>query len=369
MRTVARRAPRIKRAYAAAHRASRLRRDRACRALRTGANTAAMTFAPAAAPVLHALLAENGAVTAIAPHDVAAYGGAGFVWLHVEGAVVATREDLPGYVPAMAAGALLAHETRPRCDEVDQAALINLRGTAADSGASQAANSDGLVSIRVWVEGGRVTSVSRYPLAARAKVEAAMKAGRITDGGDFVAALAQAISTELDPAVADLGDRLDDCEGMLDGGDIYVLRRQIAAIRSQAIRLRRFVAPDRDALAEMAQLEFDWISKDDRMHLREAADRFARMAEELEAVRERAALLHEQLTDLRAEKIDQRSLAIAVTAFIFLPLTFITGLLGMNVKGIPYADHPLAFWGVVAFCLLVGAGVMGWFAWRHWLED
>jgi zinc transporter len=143
----------------------------------------------------------------------------------------------------------------------------------------------------------------------------------------------------------------------------------IARIRSQAIILRRFVAPDRDALAAMAQLEFDWIGKDDRLHLREAADRFARMAEELESVRERAALIHEQLTDLRAEMIDQRSLAIAVTAFIFLPLTFVTGLLGMNVEGIPGAKEPWAFWGVVGFCVVIGAVVMGWFGWKQWLDD
>jgi zinc transporter len=93
------------------------------------------------------------------------------------------------------------------------------------------------------------------------------------------------------------------------------------------------------------------------------------MAEELEAVRERAALLHEQLTDLRAEMVDRRSLAIAVVAFIFLPLTFVTGLLGMNVAGIPFADHPWAFWGVVGFCMAITVVVIGWFAWRHWLED
>ncbi|RNJ62351.1 MAG: zinc transporter ZntB [Porphyrobacter sp. IPPAS B-1204] len=320
---------------------------------------------PKPSPILTALVVENGVVSELGGADAAAYRGPGFVWLHVEGAVGATRDDLPGYVPPMAANALLASETRPRCDDVDEAALINLRGTAFDT----MQDSDGLVSIRVWVEGVRVTSVSRHRLAALGKVEALMRAGRLTDGGDFVAALAHAISIDLDPKVADLGDTLDDCEAMLDDGDIYVLRRQIAAIRSQAIVLRRFVAPDRDALAAMAQLEFEWIGKDDRLHLREAADRFARMAEELEAVRERAALLHEQLTDLRAEKIDQRSLAIAVTAFIFLPLTFVTGLLGMNVEGIPYADEGWAFWGVVAFCGVIGALVMGWFAWRHWLDD
>ena len=92
------------------------------------------------------------------------------------------------------------------------------------------------------------------------------------------------------------------------------------------------------------------------------------MAEELEAVRERAALLHEQLTDLRAEQIDKRALLISVVAFIFLPLTFITGLLGMNVDGIPYAHSPWAFWGVVTLCVLIGFGVLGWFVRRRWLR-
>jgi zinc transporter len=57
-----------------------------------------------------------------------------------------------------------------------------------------------------------------------------------------------------------------------------------------------------------------------------------------------------------------------VVAFIFLPLTFITGLLGMNVEGIPYAKEPWAFWGVIAFCVLVGIAVGIYFTWRRWLR-
>ena len=193
---------------------------------------------PPAPPTLTALVVAGGTVTEIAPGEVADYRGPGFVWLHAEGAAHASRADLPAYVPAMAANALLASETRPRCDEVDDAVLINLRGTAADT----MQDSDGLVSIRVWVEGQRVTSVSRHRLGALPKVEAAMLAGRLSDGGDFVAALAQAISKELDPQVADLGDSLDDCEGSLDSGDIYALRRKIAEIDDSLAEQQRFIA-------------------------------------------------------------------------------------------------------------------------------
>jgi zinc transporter len=220
----------------------------------------------------------------------------------------------------------------------------------------------------MWVRRGKVDSVTRFPLAATAAVIALMDRGAILDPGDLVAAFAREISRELDPQVADLGDKLDDCESSLEARNIYRLRAPITQIRSEAIAFRRFVAPDRDALVALTGMDFDWLAEDDRLHIREAADRFSRMTEELEAVRERAALLHEQLTDLRSEEIDQRSLLISVVAFIFLPLTFITGLLGMNVEGIPYAHSHWSFWGVVIFCVLVGIGVLAWFARKRWLR-
>lgn len=314
---------------------------------------------------MRAMMFEDGHICELAPSDITAYEGSGFVWLHIEEAGTATKDDLPTFVPDLAAGALLASETRPRCEAMEGGALINLRG----AGVRVTADSDRLVSVRAWVEARRVTTVTRNPLAALEKVEAEMRAGKFGDGGDFVAALAVAISAELDPEIADLGDELDLCESEIEQGNIYELRRRITELRSRAIALRRFVAPDRDAMQAMTRLDFDWVSEEDRLHLRDAADRFARMAEELEAVRERAALLHEQLTDLRAELVDRRSLGIAVVAFIFLPLTFVTGLLGMNVEGIPFASRAWAFWGVVVFCGTIALTVAGWFAFRKWLKD
>lgn len=313
-----------------------------------------------------AWLSDGGAARALPVEEAAARQGPGFVWIHVEGAdereLGAVRRGRG--IPDIAASALVATETRPRCDRIDHGAIVNLRGL----GATDPTDSDPLVSIRMWVREGKVFSVSRRPLRATAAARAAMEAGAILDPGDLVSAFARAISTGLDPEVADLGDRLDEAEEGLDPRKLHELRRTIAAIRSEAIGYRRFVAPDRDALLTLASQDFGWLSEEDRLHIREAADRFARMAEELEAVRERAALLHEQITDLRTEQLDQRALWIAIVAFIFLPLTFITGLLGMNVEGIPFAEKPWAFWGVVGFCFAVGAGVLGWFVRRHWLR-
>jgi zinc transporter len=311
-------------------------------------------------------LAGDGPVRRIGEEEARAYRGSGFVWLHVDSFEEGDVRSLTlgDDIPEVAARALVATETRPRCDPIGDGAVVNLRG----QGELPPGHGDRLVSIRMWVREGRVNSVTRWPLAAMPMVVARMEAGSITDPGDLVAVFAQEISADLDPQVAELGDRLDDCESELEERQLYGMRRAIARIRAEAIGYRRFLAPDRDALQTLAGLEQGWLAEEDRHHIREAADRFARMSEELEAVRERAAILHEQLTDLRAEQIDQRSLYIAVLAFIFLPLTFITGLFGMNVEGIPYAHADWSFWGIAIFCVAIGVAVLGWFAARHWLK-
>ena len=312
------------------------------------------------------LVWEDGAARRLSVDEADAYQGPGFVWLHLEGrdpddlARIKSHRDIPD----VAASALVATATRPRCDPIEDGAIVNLRGV----GDCDPDDSDCLVSIRLWVTRNKVISLSRRTMGATAAVIAKMEAGKIRDSGDLVAAFAWAISVQLDPEVSRLGDQLDTVESAMEETRLHRLRREITAVRSEAIGYRRFVAPDRDALHTLAEQEFDWLAQDDRLHINEAADRFARMAEELEAVRERAALLHEQITDLRAEQVDHRALYISIVAFIFLPLTFITGLLGMNVQGIPYSQEPWAFWGVVGFCVAVGATVWVWFYWRHWIN-
>jgi len=312
-----------------------------------------------------ALLVGDGPVRALSVEETRAYQGPGFVWIHIESCdEEALAELIAEDVPDIAANALTATETRPRCDRIEEGAILNLRGPAE----IETEDSDRLVSIRMWVRRGRVHSVSRRALSASHEVQAMMEGGSILDPGDLVAAFARAISQELDPQVAALGDGLDDCESDLAPARVYKLRSAIARIRSEAIAYRRFVAPDRDALLTLAALDFEWLEEDDRLHIREAADRFARMAEELEAVRERAALLHEQLTDLRSELLESRALLVSIVALIFLPLTFITGLFGMNVADIPIAETRGAFWWITLFCVTVSVAIALGFARKRWLE-
>ena len=288
-----------------------------------------------------------------------------FVWIHLDGQENETQRWLRDHadIPLMVASALTAAETRPRSDAIDGGALVNLRGPSEGE-----PTDDQLVSIRAWLEAGRAITVAFDPIAGLDELRAQMEAGEIKDPGDLISHLAIIITRHLDPIIVDLGDLVDACESRLDAEHAFETRRSIAGARSDAIVYRRFVSPQRAALSHLAELPAPWLADDDRLHIREAADRFARMTEELEAVRERSALIHEQLTDLRSEQIENRALLLSIVALIFLPLTFLTGLLGMNVEGIPFAHEPWAFAGVCLVCFLIAASIAAWFAAARWFK-
>ncbi len=310
---------------------------------------------------------DDGAVVRTVPVEeaAAANGSARLVWIHLDQRDPMTRGVLTDTLGLMdvVVNALTALETRPRCEPMGEGALVNLRGLAL----KDEREADELVSIRIWLGRGVIVSTARFAMRPLPAMCEAFKAGQVKDPGDFVALLARLITEDLDPDVAELGDSLDDCELKLDGKKAFALRGEIAVTRSKAIEYRRFVAPQRQALERLSTLECGWLEPDDRLHLSEAADRFARMAEELESIRERAALMHEQITDLHAEMIDTRALLVSVLALIFLPLTYLTGLYGMNVP-LPGQEDRFAFDIIVGVSVaFFGAGML-YFVKARWFR-
>jgi zinc transporter len=309
---------------------------------------------------------DGAAVGALTPEQAAAANGtARLVWIHLDLNDAGTRAFLVERLglSEIVANALTAAETRPRCEPMEDGALINLRGLPLGDDP----DADPLISIRIWIGRGRIVSLGRFVMRAMPRMCDAMKAGHVKDPGDFVAMLGDAITDQLDPEVAEMGDALDDCELMLDATRAFPLRRRITRVRARAIEYRRFVAPQRQALERLSTLECGWLEPDDRRHLAESADRFARMAEELESIRERAALMHEQITDLRAEQTERRALLVSVLALVFLPLTYLTGLFGMNVA-LPYQREPWAFDAILGLSAAVVIAGIGYFLRARWFR-
>src|SRR5687767_12960058 len=95
-----------------------------------------------------AILVGDGPVRPVTSDEALDYSGRGFIWVHVEGGEPAELAGLFGTdIPDVAANALIATETRPRCDRIEDGAIVNLRGPAGE----ETDDPDRLVSIRMWV--------------------------------------------------------------------------------------------------------------------------------------------------------------------------------------------------------------------------
>ena len=117
--------------------------------------------------------------------------------------------------------------------------------------------------------------------------------------------------------------------------------------------------PQRDALTTFEVEGFDWVSREALRQLREAIDRLTRLSEELDAIRDRAQIVHDQVMDARDEQMNTQMFVLTIVSAFFLPIGFITGLLGINVGGVPLADSANGF---VIICGIIVAVLIGQYA-------
>lgn len=164
------------------------------------------------------------------------------------------------------------------------------------------------------------------------------------------------INARMEPVLANLDELIDGLEEQVVENQSYQLRTQLGALRRQAIMLRRYIGPQREAISRMQIESPPWLNDDHRARLREIGDRITRYLEDLDALRERAAVVQEELASRMSEQLNKNMYLLSIVAAIFLPLGLLTGLLGINVGGIPGTDNTRAF--AIVCVLLVTAAVI-----------
>lgn len=296
----------------------------------------------------------------------------GMIWVHLD----ATHESTEAWfreksgLSAFVVDGLLAAETRPRCDSYEDGTLLILRGVNLNPGAEP----EDMVSIRIWLEERRVISTRHRPLMAVQDVRDQLAAARgPVSTGHLVARLAACLTERMAPVVEELGDRVADMEDRLvgsDGGaqpDLRDVRHQLIDLRRMAISLRRYIAPQRDALARLLQQGDAWLGDRVRGRLLETVDRVTRITEELDEVRERSAVVQDELMNRISQRMERTMYALTVVATIMLPLGFLTGLLGINVGGMPGAETGWAFWAVCGALAALAVAEVWLFKRLRWL--
>lgn len=290
----------------------------------------------------------------------------GLIWIHLNRDSQDSRQWLErdSKLDPLVVDALLAESTRPRVAPLDRGIMLFLRGVNMNPGADP----EDMVSIRLWLEHDRIISVRMRRLLSVDDIRAALERGQgPRDASEFVIELADRMTDRVATVVSDIDDEVDRLQDMVLEEESRQLRTELNNARREVIALRRYLAPQRDALARLAGLKTAWLSERDLLHIREEADRVTRFVEDLDAARERAAVTQEELGNRLSEQINARMYVLSMVAAIFLPLGFLTGLFGINVGGIPLSESPRGFVDIVLILAAVTGLQIALFRWRRWL--
>lgn len=254
--------------------------------------------------------------------------------------------------------------TRSRCTILDDRALIVLRVARPSADPEDV----GRQLLSLWLEKGRVIIASELNIVEFLGITQWQQTHHAPlTPADLVARLALRAADRIEPLTERLGDQLDTVEENVMADRTHDARARLAHLRRTLINMRRLIWPQRDVLTTLEIEELSFFTARDRVRLREAAARTARLGDEMQTLSERAVLVHEQLLDTRAEEMNRNMLVLAAATVVFMPLTVISGLLGMNVEGIPFHDSPAAFWVVTGGLAVLGAAIYLFMRKRKWM--
>lgn len=264
----------------------------------------------------------------------------------------------------VSASSLLTEESRPRTTLIGGGLLVALRGVNLSPGADP----EDMVAIRVWFNEKRIISTRKRKLLSESDIARSFEEKQgPKNTGEFIVDLSGRLISRMQGTIDDIEDRVAQMEEEVITSESHALRTKLSEIRREAIMLRRYLAPQREAMTKLQAENVPWLSDNDRMHLRETTDRLMRYTEDLDSVRDRAAVTQEELLNRLSEQMNMRMYVLSLVAAIFLPLGFLTGLLGINVGGIPGSENKFAFWIFILMLSIVVAFLIVIFKRKKWL--
>ena len=302
---------------------------------------------------LAAFAVNKGKVTALddAWPDIEPHSG--YRWLHFDLKDPSTEAWAKEHLPDVAAMALLQSETRPRCERLGDGLILNLRAV----NLNPESDPEDMVSLRMWVTESSIISARPRKVFAVDAIRRSAEDGTAPNSvGQFIVELLHVITNRIEEVSLMLEESTDHLEEEMSEGSTIPTER-IVAIRRAVIKMRRFVNPQREAIAALAGMD-NWVLEPEKcILLRETSNRTRRSIEELDAVRDRLTALQDHVYAVHNHALSRNSYILSVVAAIFLPLGFLTGLFGVNLGGMPGVASVSAFWILTGISVISGVAL------------
>ncbi|MEL0632108.1 zinc transporter ZntB [Pseudoalteromonas carrageenovora] len=319
--------------------------------------------------LLHALvLDENGGARSIqSTQDLNNWQPSqGKLWIHMDysqkEAVAWLKSQ--SHLTEFELDSLIADETRPRITPTTNGHMLFLRGV----NLNPAQSPEDMVSIRLFISESVVITTRKRRLLS---IQDILDLFNIKKGpcsiSELVCTITHKLTSRMQTVIDSLDETLDEFEEEIDEPSKKFDNQGLSQLRRQTIALKRYLKPQKDALSSMVNKHYPWLLDDDKAKLNETTNLLIRYLEELDSSIERAQIIQQTITNQVSEQLNQRMYVMSVVAALFLPLGFLTGLLGVNVGGIPGTENPYAFSAFVIFLIVLTGGIAVYFKNKKWL--
>ena len=253
-------------------------------------------------------------------------------------------------IDSIAIDALLTEETRPRTTLLNDSILIALRGVNLNPNSKP----EDMVSIRLYISTHLIISTRKRDILSVAEIIDILKKGiGPKSSSEFLTELIYRVTDRMEDVINQIEDRTNALEeNLIDSTDLK-FRNEILSVRREIIILRRYLFPQKEALNKLYNDKITWINEYERIEIRETNDQLMRHIEELDTIRDKVSLIQEELANSLSDQVNKKMYILSIISAVFLPLTFLTGLLGINIGGIPGAQNDNAFYVFSAILILI----------------
>jgi zinc transporter len=273
------------------------------------------------------------------------------VWLHFDADLNATREFIDqnlSHLDPHIKRALFAEQTRPRYVRFENGFLLILRGINLNKDQSH----EDMISLRIWIEKNRIISFQKRNLQTVSELKDSLVYGKGPKSiSEFIQRLIETLIFKMEMPFDELIKDTDNFEML----DLNLLSKtegdRLRDIRKKCAIFSRYLVPQAEAINSMMEYSINnLISEKDLKKINESYHDILRRVEDISSLKERIQFIYDEHSHAISEKMNKTMYKIAIISMIFIPISFLTGLLGINLSGIPFASSGSAF---IGFSLLL----------------
>lgn len=142
---------------------------------------------------------------------------------------------------------------------------------------------------------------------------------------------------------------------------------RIHSLKHDTIRLRRTVMPTREIISQLVRGDYDLFQEETRIYLRDVYDHTLQVMEVLDAAREMTLSMMDVYLSYQSNQLNKQMRILTVITIIFMPLTLISSIYGMNFTNMPELEWRYGYYAVLAIMVIIAIVLLRIFSKRHWL--